>query len=94
MKTIKSQKNRVQKLITFSPNLYTLVEGKAEKLGISFPEYIRMLAVSDIKEQVEEIPMVDEETEKQIGKSLQDLKEGKYTEIKTEKELDAYLKSL
>lgn len=86
--------NRVQKLITFSPNLYTLVERKAEKLGISFTEYIRMLAVYDIKEQVEEIPMVDEKTEKMIGKSLQALKEGKYTDVRTEEELDAYLKSI
>lgn len=85
---------RIQKLITFSPHLYNLVEKKAEQLGVSFPEYIRMLAVSDIKKQVEELPMVDEETEKQIGKSLQDLKAGRYTTIKTKRELDAYLNSL
>jgi len=86
--------NRVQKLITFSPNLYTLVEKKAERLGVSFPEYIRILAVSDIKEQVEELPMVDVETEKQIGKSFQALKEGRYTDVRTEEDLDAYLKSI
>lgn len=85
---------RIQKLITFSPHLYDLVEKKAEKLGVSFPEYMRMLAVFDIKKQVEELPMVDEETEKQIGKSLQDLQEGRYTTIKTKKELDVFLKSL
>lgn len=89
-----TQRDRIQKLITFSPNLYTLVGKKAEKLGVSFPEYIRILAVSDIKEQVEELPMVDEETEKQIGKSLQALKEGKYTDVRTEEELEAYLKSI
>ncbi len=86
--------NRVQKLITFSPNLYTLIERKTKALGISFPEYIRMLAVSDIKKQVEELPMVDEKTEKLIAQGLQDLKEGRYTDIKTEEELDNYLKSL
>ena len=91
---MKVQRDRIQKLITFSPQLYALVGKKAEKLGVSFPEYIRMLAVSDIKEQVEELPMVDEETEKQINKSLQDLKKGKYTEIRTEEELEAHLKSL
>lgn len=88
------QKDRIQKLITFSPNLYVLVEEKAEKLGVSFPEYIRMLAVSDIKEQVEQLPMVDEATEKQIAKSLRDIKEGKYTTIKTDEELGKHLKSL
>lgn len=85
---------RVQKLITFSPHLYTLLESKAEQLGISFPEYIRLLAVSDVRKEVEEIPIVDEETERQIGKSLQALKEGKYTDIRTEEELDVYLKSI
>ena len=85
---------RIQKLITFSPHLYELVEKKAEKLGVSFPEYIRILAVSDIKKQVEELPMVDEETEKLIAQGLQDLKEGRYTDIKTEEELNNYLKSI
>lgn len=85
---------RIQKLITFSPHLYIMLEEKAKKLGVAFPEYIRMLAVSDIKKQVEELPMVDEETEKQIGKSLKDLKTGKYTIIKTAKELNTHLASL
>ena len=86
--------NRIQKLITFSPHLYSLTEKKAEGLGISFPEYIRMLAVSDIKKQAEEAPLVDEETEKQIAKSLQARKDGKYTDIRTEDELNAYLKTI
>lgn len=91
---MKSQKDRVQKLITFSPNLFTLVERKAEKLGISFTEYIRMLAVSDIKEQVEELPMVDEKTEKLIGKSLQDLKEGRYTELRSDEDIEKHFNNL
>lgn len=91
---MKLQKDRVQKLITFSPNLYTLVERKAEKLGISFTEYVRMLAVFDIKEQVEDLPMVDEETEKLIGKSLQDLKEGKYTVLKSDKDIEKHFNNL
>ncbi len=39
-------------------------------------------------------PLVDEQTEKLIAKGLSDLKEGKYTDIKTEEELDKYLSSL
>ena len=91
---MKSQKDRVQKLITFSPNLYTLVEKKAERLGVSFPEYIRMLAVSDIKEQVEELPMVDIETEKQIGRSLQDIKKGRYTVLKSNEDIENHFNNL
>ena len=86
--------NRVQKLITFSPNLYALLEKKAETLGISFPEYIRLLAVSDIKEQAEGYPLVDEKTERLIAKSLQDIREGRYTTVRNEKELEAHLKTL
>lgn len=85
---------RIQKLITFSPHLHDLVEKKAEKLGVTFPEYIRMLAVSDIKKQVEALPMVDEATEKQIGKSLQDLQEGRYTVLRTDKDIDKHFDSL
>ena len=40
------------------------------------------------------IPLVDEETEKLIAKGLQDMKEGKYTDVKTEDELDNYLRTI
>ena len=86
--------SRVQKLITFPPHLYSLLEKKADQLGVSFATYIRTLAIYDIKNQIEEIPLVDEETEKQIGQALNDLKEGRFTTIKNGKELDEYLKSL
>ena len=39
-------------------------------------------------------PLVDEETEKLIAKGLQDLIEGEYTDVKTEEELDNYLKTI
>ena len=39
-------------------------------------------------------PFVDEETEKLIAKGLEEYKKGHYTEIKTDKQIDAYLKSL
>lgn len=92
---MKMQKDRVQKLITFSPHLYSLAEKKAVKLGVSFPEYIRMLAVFDIKKQVEkELPLVDEKTEQLIAESLQDIKKGRYATIRNAKELDDHLKSL
>lgn len=90
-----SNTQRVQKLITFSPQLYQIVLTKAKQLGLSFGEYIRHLAVIDVKEKVGEyLPMVDEETEKGIGQSLKDLKKGRYTVIKNKKELDTYLSSL
>ncbi len=39
-------------------------------------------------------PLVDEETEKLIAKGLEEYRNGHYAEIKTDKEIDAYLKSL
>ena len=89
-----TQIDRVQKLITFSPQLYELIERNAKKLGISFPEYIRVLAVNDVKKAVEEAMYLDKETEEQVAKSLKDAQKGDYTKVVTEDELDNHLKSL
>ena len=40
------------------------------------------------------IPFVDEETEKLVAKGLQNIKEGKYTDVRTEKELNDYLRTI
>jgi ABC-type transport system involved in Fe-S cluster assembly fused permease/ATPase subunit len=85
---------RVQKLITFSPQLYENVFAKARQLGLSFGEYIRHLAVIDIKDEIAPLEFVDKETEKRIGQSLKDLKAGRFTVIKDEKELNTHLNNL
>lgn len=85
---------RIQKLITFSPQLYSNVLAKAKQLGLSFGEYIRHLTIIDIKDQITPLEFVDEETEKRIGKSLKDLKEGRFSVIKNKKELDTHLNNL
>lgn len=72
---------RIQKLITFSPQLYQVVLTKARQLGLSFGEYMRHLAIIDVKEEIEHLPMVDDATDKRIGQSLKDLEEGRYTEV-------------
>ncbi len=84
---------RVQKLITFSPQLYQVVLAKARQLGLSFGEYMRHLAIIDVKKEVEHLPMVDEATDKRIGQSLKDLEEGRYTQVdpSNEKELNKAL---
>lgn len=40
------------------------------------------------------IPLVDEKTEELIAKGLLDMKEGNYTDVKTEEELDNYLRAI
>lgn len=68
-------KSRVQKLITFSPQLFSLVEEKAKKLGVTFPEYIRSLAVEDLKDN--DYIVASPETERQIGIALKEIEDGK-----------------
>lgn len=76
-----STTQRVQKLITFSPQLYEIVLAKAKQLGLSFGEYIRHLAIIDIKEEIKHLPMVDEATDRRIGQSLKDLSEGRFIDV-------------
>ncbi len=52
------------------------------------------LALSELFAKEENIPYVDEETEKLIAQGMRDIKEGNYTEVGTEEELDNYLKSI
>lgn len=82
------QKQRVQKLITFSPQLYELVEGKAQRLGVTFPEYIRSLALEDIKDNKAPYITVSPELEEEIELSLADFKKGDYKEFDPENEDD------
>jgi len=71
--------DRVQKLVTFSSKLYGNAVARANSLGIPFAEYVRHTLIKDIEKSIENLPMVDEETERRIGESLKDLKEGRYT---------------
>ena len=57
---------------------------------LSEAEVIKVALAEKYAKEVH-ILLVDEETEKLIAKGLQDIKEGKYTDVKTEKELDNYL---
>lgn len=75
------RKKRVQKLITFSPQLAQYIEFKADKLGVSFPEYIRSLALNDIKDEVDDMIIASPEIERQIGIAIEEGKRGEGTEL-------------
>ncbi|MCX7996627.1 MAG: hypothetical protein N2691_02590 [Patescibacteria group bacterium] len=79
MQTVSTK--RVQKLITFSPQLYTHLEAKARRLGVTFPEYIRSLALEDIKGEVNDIIIASREMEEAIGASLDDYQTGRFSEF-------------
>jgi len=82
------QKTRVQKLITFSPQLYTLVENKAQRLGVSFPEYIRSLAVEDIKEEKAPFLVASSELSDAVDLADKEFKQGDYKELDPDNEDD------
>ena len=86
--------NRVQKLVTFSPQLYYNAEIKAKHLGVPFAEYLRHLIIKDVEEDITNLPMVDEETNRRIGESLKDYEEGRYVELKTDKDIEDYFDGL
>lgn len=60
---------------------------------LSESEIIKVALAEKYSKEVD-ISFVDEETEKLIGKGLENIKKGRYTDIKTEEELNNYLDSL
>ena len=91
---MQTQTKRIQKLITFPKELYSLVMNKANRIGMTFPEYVRILVVNDLKGKLDSIPMVSAKTEKNIENSFEALKQGQYTELKTIKDIKNYFKNL
>jgi hypothetical protein len=72
---------RVQKLVTFSSKLYDNAIARANSLGIPFAEYVRHVVIKDIEKDIDNLPMVDNETNKRIGQSLKDIEEGRFIEV-------------
>lgn len=60
---------------------------------LSEAEIIKVALAEKYSKEVN-IPLVDERTEKLIAKGLRDMKERKYTDVKTEEELDNYLRTI
>ena len=61
---------------------------------LSEAEIIKVALAEKYSKEREELEMVDEETEKMIGKALNDYKNGRYTELRTDKEIEQYFDSL
>lgn len=61
---------------------------------LSEVEIIKLGLAEIYKKEMKDIPMVDEETEKLIGKALEDYKKGRYTELRTDEDIDKYFDSL
>lgn len=87
-----SQTTQEQIKVSVSTELKSLVRSRAQNIGVPITQYVKNLIINDVKHYP--VYQVDEETEKRIGQSLKDLAEGRYTVIKSKKELDAHLDSL
>lgn len=74
----------LKEVLTFLQNKYRL---------LSEAEIIKVALAEKYSKEVS-IPLVDEATEKLIAQGMEDYKNGHFTAIKTDKELDAYLKNL
>lgn len=71
------QTTQQQIKVSVSPGLKSLVRSRAQNIGVPITQYVKNLIINDVKQYP--VYQVDEETEKRIGQSLKDLKEGRYT---------------
>lgn len=61
---------------------------------LSEAEIIKVALAEKYKKEVGDLPLIDEPTEALIAKGLDEYKQGHYTELRTEKDIDTYLDSL
>lgn len=61
---------------------------------LSEAEIIKVALAEKYKKEIAELPLVDDETERIIAQGVEDIRQSRYTQIKTDEELDAYLKGL
>ena len=78
--------SELAEVLTFLKTKYHLLS-EAEIIKVA-------LAEKYYKEKDEEIEYVDKETEKMIGQALDDYKNGRYTELRTDEEIDKHFDSL
>lgn len=69
---------------------------RAKYLLLSEAEIIKVALAEKYNKEREDLKleMVDEETEKMIGKGLEDYKNGRYTVLRTDEEIEKYFDSL
>jgi len=88
------QNNKIPRQIVFTTKLNEVATSKANKMGVSVPEYIRYLILQDNQDQHRDMPFVSDEMEEMIGKSIQDYLNGKTTDLKTKKDVVNYVDKL
>ena len=89
-----STTKHIQKLITFPDPLYKKVKNRADKIGMSFSEYIRMVIFLYTRADFDNYELLDEETSREVEKSMKDFKEGRYVTLEPGQDLHEFLKKL
>ncbi len=84
----------INKMLSFSTTLYDFALKQAEAKGMGFQEYVRYLLVREKEREDEPLYMVDEETEEEIGKSLESFKNGNYVELDSPEKVREHFKKL
>ena len=86
MSQIRLNKTReIEEVLAFFKSKYHL---------LSEAEIIKVALAEKYEKERGDLEMVDEETEKMIGKALEDYKKGRYVTLKTDEEIEKYFDSL
>lgn len=84
----------VVKQVSFPQQLLKLAETRTNQLGVTIPEYVRYLVMTDTVDLVKNLPLLDEETEASVARGLEDVESGKLTEFVTDKDIAKYVQGL
>ncbi len=77
--------------VSVSRELKSLVKSRAQNIGVPVTQYVKNLIINDVKTPSYQ---VNEDSEKRIGQSLQDLKEGRYTILRSDEDIENHLNNL
>ena len=61
---------------------------------LSEAEIIKVALAEKYKREMGDLPLVDEDTEKLIAKGMEDYKNGHYTQLRTDEDIDKHFDSL
>ena len=84
----------IKKQLVFSKNLIEIAEKRANKFGITFGEYLKMLIVNDSKEDIDYSLRVTSDENYQVKESLSEYQSGNYKSLKNKKDIKKFMQSL
>ena len=81
--------------LTKTPELEEVLAFLRSKYRVlSEAEIIKVALAEKYKKEIGDVPLVDEETERMIAKGMKDYKNGRYTVLRSDKDIDKHFDSL